>query len=113
MNKKYTITRPMKEMLYRESRVAKALGEPAKYMIVIFLLEKGPLTVNEMVKMLHRSQPTISHHLAQLRNLEIVRYETKPGGSCYWIKYPERVQIIVKALKDFVARTMHGVDYET
>ncbi len=106
-------SKPMKEIFYRESRVAKALGDPAKYTIVKLLIKNGPLSVNEIVKEVKRSQSTISHHLAQLRHLEIVRYETKSDGIYYWIKYPVEIQKIFSALNDFVRRTLNGVEHET
>ncbi len=109
----YIKTKPMKEILYRESRVAKTLGAPAKYSIVNLLLKNGPLTVNEIVKGIKRSQSTVSHHLAQLRHLEIVRYETKSDSSYYWIKYPDELNKILQALNNFVRRTLQSVDYET
>ncbi|MGB9720985.1 MAG: ArsR/SmtB family transcription factor [bacterium] len=105
-------TKPMKEIHYRESRVAKGLGDPAKYAIIKLLLNNGPLSVNEIARSIRRSQPTVSHHLAQLKNLEIVRYEVKSSGSYYWIKYPAEIHRILKALNVFVNRTMQGVENE-
>ena len=105
-------TKPMKEILYRESRVAKALGEPAKYAIVNLLFENGPTNVTEIVKAVKRSQSTISHHLAQLKNLEIVRFEIKKDGFYYWLKYPDAVGKILSALKGFVKRSVTGVEHD-
>ncbi|MEO0185211.1 MAG: metalloregulator ArsR/SmtB family transcription factor [candidate division WOR-3 bacterium] len=104
--------KPMKEIHYRESRVAKGLGDPAKYAITKLLLDTGPLSVNEIAKSVRRSQPTVSHHLAQLKNLEIVRYEARSSGSFYWIKYPEEIRRIIKSLNIFVNRTLQGVNIE-
>lgn len=102
----------MKEALYRESRIAKALGEPARYLIANLLLKQGPLNVSEIAKKIHRSQPTVSHHLSVLRGLEIVRYETKPDGIDYWIKYPGEVRSIVASLRIFIERTQKGLEDE-
>jgi DNA-binding transcriptional ArsR family regulator len=104
--------KPMKEILYRESRVAKALGEPSKYAIVQLLLKHAPLNVSEIVKNLKRSQSTISHHLAALRSLEIVRFETKADGVYYWIKYPQELRTILNALEVFIKRTQRGIEHE-
>lgn len=104
--------KPMKEAMYRESRVARVLGEPARYLIVALLLKRGPLQVSEIVKYMRRSQPTISHHLSVLRSLEIVRYETKPEGIYYWIKYTKELQLIVKSMQEFVRRTQKGLNDE-
>lgn len=102
--------KPMKEALYRESRVAKALGEPARYLIINLLLEHGPLSVSEVTERIHRSQPTVSHHLSVLRNLEIVRYETKPDGVSYWIKYPREISRIIETLRQFTRRIQEGLE---
>jgi len=36
----------------------------------------------------------------QLKNLEIVRFETKSDRSYYWIKYPEEIKKILNALNE-------------
>lgn len=106
-------SKPMRESLYRESRAAKALGEPARYLIANLLLKHGPLSVSEIAKKIRRSQPTVSHHLSVLRGLEIVRYETKADGIDYWIKYPREVRRIIEALRQFIKRTQEGIEDET
>jgi DNA-binding transcriptional ArsR family regulator len=106
-------SKTMKEAMYRESRIAKALGEPARYLIAHLLLKHGPLQVSEIVKRIRRAQPTVSHHLSVLRGLEVVRYETKPEGIYYWIKYPKEMRQILEGLKAFVRRTQMGLDDET
>lgn len=105
--------KPMKEILYRESRVAKVLGEPSKYAIINLLLRYGPMSVYEIVKKVRRSQPTVSHHLSKLKSLEIVRYEAKTDGVYYWIKYPQELKTILRSLKMFIKRTQKGLEYET
>jgi len=108
-----SLSKPMKEAMYRESRVAKALGEPARYVIANLLLKHGPLQVSEIVKRIRRSQPTVSHHLSVLKGLEIVRYDTKPEGIYYWIKYPKEVRQILESLSEFIHRTQKGLEDET
>ena len=104
--------KPMREILYRESRVAKVLGDPSKYAIINLLLNSSPRTVSELVKKSRRSQPTVFHHLANLRSLEVVRYETKPDGVYYWIKYPQELRAIVNALSTFIRKTQHGLEQD-
>jgi DNA-binding transcriptional ArsR family regulator len=103
-------SKPMKEVLYRESRIAKVLGEPARYLITELLLKHGPLRVSDIAKKVCRSQPTVSHHLSVLRGLEVVRYETRSDGTDYWIKYPQEIGVIVSALRKFVKRTQEGLE---
>ena len=101
--------KPMKEFMYRESRVALALGDPARYEIVDVLMKAGPINVSELVKRVHRSQSTVSHHLAKLRSLEIVRYETKIDGVYYWIKYPQELSGVIQTLRAFIKRTSQDI----
>ncbi|MEO0128611.1 MAG: helix-turn-helix transcriptional regulator [candidate division WOR-3 bacterium] len=104
-----TQAKPMKEIMYRESRIAKALGEPAKYSIINFLVSNGPANVTEIAKAVHRHIATVSFHLAKLKALEIVRFEEKSDGTYYWIKYPKEIRNILKALNAFVKRTLTRV----
>jgi len=45
-----------------------ALADGTRLRIVLFLLDKGEATVNEISKSLGKSQSLISHHMACLRN---------------------------------------------
>jgi len=103
-------SKPMKEISYRESRVAKLLGDPAKYAIASLLLKKGPTCVTEIARMVHRRESTVSYHLSKLKGIEIVRYEAKTDGVYYWIKYPQELSLIIKALKTFVKRSLAGLE---
>ncbi len=105
--------KPMKEILYRESRIARVLGDPAKYAIIHLLLRHGPINGTEITKKLRRSKSTISHHLSKLRSLEIVRYEARADNVYYWIKYPQELRTIVRSLKTFIKRTQKGLEHET
>jgi len=106
-------TKPMKEILYRESRVARTLGDPAKYAIINLLLKRGPMNVTAISKMVHRAESTVSHHLSKLRSLEIVRYEVKIDGVYYWIKYSKELKSIVGSLKIFVKRSQYRLEYDS
>ncbi|MGQ9701287.1 MAG: hypothetical protein ACUVQT_02385 [bacterium] len=66
-----------KEILYRASRFAKALGDHAKYAIIDFLLKSGIANVFQIVQATHRYIATLSYHLAKLWAFEIVRYKAK------------------------------------
>ncbi|MEO0106569.1 MAG: winged helix-turn-helix domain-containing protein [candidate division WOR-3 bacterium] len=113
MGNKFIRKRPMLEVLYRESRVAKALGEPPKMAIVNLLLRRGPLTLSEIANSIHRSKTTTCYHLSKLKGLEIVRYETKENGVHYWIKYEREIREILNTLSKFVNRSLKGIYWET
>ena len=105
--------RPMLELLYRSCRVASAFGKPAKLAIIDLLIKRGPLTLYEISEAIHRSKPTTCQHLSKLKNLDIVRFETKTKGTKYWIKYPEEVKIILDSIEAFVKRVIIGVNAKT
>jgi DNA-binding transcriptional ArsR family regulator len=103
----------MSEIHYRESRIARALGDPAKYTIINILLNHGPLLVKEISQRVRRAQPTVSYHLSKLKGLEIVRYETKVEGTYYWIKYPRELKAIIDNLRSFVKRAQRNLEKDT
>lgn len=112
MGKEMVRKRPMKEILYRESRVASAIGNPAKFSIIDTLLKKGPLPLSEISEAIHRSKSATCYHLSKLKSLEIVRYETQEKGTLYWIKYPKELKSIMNSLNLFVKRSFKGVEHE-
>jgi DNA-binding transcriptional ArsR family regulator len=105
--------KPMKERMYRESRLARVLGDPAKYAIINLLITKGPMGVREIARTVRRAESTASHHLAQLRNVELVRYEVKTIGVSYWIKYRAETRTILGSLKRFVRRARRRIENDT
>lgn len=105
--------KPMKEIVYRESRVARALGEPSKFAIIDVLLKCGPINLFEIAKRVKRSSSTVCHHLAALKKLEIARYEVKSEGVYYWIKYPKELLDIIRSLEAFVVRTQQRLTTDT
>lgn len=104
--------RPMLELHYRESRVARAMGEPAKFAIVDLLLKRGPSTLSEVAHGIHRSKTATCYHMARLKALEIVRFETKGNGVYYWVKYRRELSQIIRSLTIFVNRSLKGVRNE-
>ena len=53
------------------SKYFKAFGDPSRLRI-LWLLSNGEMTVNDIVGAMDLSQPTVSRHLAVLREAEIV-----------------------------------------
>ncbi|OGC38827.1 hypothetical protein A2Y85_05320 [candidate division WOR-3 bacterium RBG_13_43_14] len=105
--------KPMVEIIYRQSRIAKALGQPAKYSIIDFLLNSGPTSLDRLSKAIHRSKTTTCYHLSKLKSLELVRYETKTSGVIYWIKYEPELRGIIQALESYIKRAMKNIGSET
>lgn len=93
------------EKKYRGSQVCRVLGYPIAYAITRMLLEKGPMSLDEIVKRVRRSKPTVCNHLAKLKLANIVRYDKQWRRTSYWIKYPEEVGQFMKICEKLVART--------
>jgi DNA-binding HxlR family transcriptional regulator len=75
----------MPETMYRASRFCRVLGNPTAYLI-LRCLERGRKTPGNLSKELKIPVSTISSTLRNLRQLELVRYETKGTRKVYWIK---------------------------
>jgi DNA-binding transcriptional regulator GbsR (MarR family) len=65
------------ERKFRGSQLCRVLSYPIAYAIARLLLERGSMTLDEIVKEVRRSKPTVCNHLAKLKLANIVRYEKK------------------------------------
>jgi len=61
----------------------KAIGHPVRQQILEELQKSDELNVAEIVKKLGLSQPTISHHLAILKDAGVIKLRTKGTNSIY------------------------------
>jgi len=71
-----------------------AIGDKTRLQIILYLLENGEATVNQIASSLNKSQSLISHHLACLRNCGVVKIEKRGKFSYYSISDDEVKQII-------------------
>ena len=81
------------------SRLAKALGHPARVAIVRMLIESGECVCGDIVGRLPLAQATVSQHLKVLKEAGLVRGQIDPPRVCYCIN-PEAV----KKLKTLVGQ---------
>lgn len=74
--------------------IAKALGHPARIAIVEYLLKTNACICGDIVNELSLAQPTISQHLKELKNAEIIKGEISGNAICYCIneKTIEKIQ---------------------
>jgi len=77
------------EKKFRGSQLCRVVSYPIAYAIVHLLLERGSMSLDEIVKEVQRTKQTVCGHLAKLKLANIVRYEKKGRKTKYWIKYPE------------------------
>lgn len=77
----------------------KVLANPHRLQILV-LLRKGPVLGSEFVNLLDLSQPTVHHHLAQLRSSGYIRQERTQDGMRYSFR-PDSAESIVNRLAQF------------
>ena len=65
------------------SNLMKALGHPARIAIIEFLLKKEACICGDIVNELPLSQPTISQHLKELKNVNIIKGSVEGNTICY------------------------------
>ena len=85
----------MSETMYRASRYFRVLGNPTAYLIVRSL-EQGPKTPGALGRELGRTVTTVSKTLRHLRQVNLVRYETKGVIKEYRLKDKEVLALLEK-----------------
>ncbi len=75
-----------------------ALSDPTRIQIVLRLLERGEMTVQEIAGALGKSLSLISHHLSCLRNCGIVKYRKEGKHAYYSLKHLHVADIIRLAI---------------
>ena len=72
--------------------LAKALGHPARIAILQFLVQQKACICGEIVNKLPLSQSTVSQHLKELKNVDLIKGDIEGPSICYcinektWIK---------------------------
>jgi DNA-binding transcriptional ArsR family regulator len=92
----------MEEAAYRQSRLCRVLGNPLAYSIVNLLLENKHITPTQIARGVGRSVSRVSHVLAALRMMEVVRYETDGKQASYRLKHPRQIRQLLSALEQFI-----------
>jgi DNA-binding transcriptional ArsR family regulator len=92
----------MHETDYRASRVCRVLGNPTAYAIVKVLLEKE-MSPSMLAAGIGMSLPLASATLRTLRNVDVVRYETRGSEKTYYVK-DKAVADVCRVLEYFVNR---------
>lgn len=77
------------EVIRLHAQICAALAEPTRILILYSIAEK-PHSVGELVKILDLNQPTVSRHLQNLRNSQLVT-ATREGQNIYYSLIDPRV----------------------
>ncbi len=79
------------------------MGNPTAYQVVRYLIRKKKASPTEIADVVGLSLQTICDTLRNLRNVDIVRYETLSKSKIYFIKESKMVDIL-NDIEDFVQR---------
>jgi len=93
----------MLETEYRASRFCRIMGNPTAYQIVRYLIRKNRASPSELVDKIGLSLQTICDTLRNLRNIDIVRYETISKNKVYFLKDMKIIEIL-EDIEQFVRR---------
>ena len=88
---------PDENEIQKNADIIKAIGDPTRLKI-IYLLEHGELCVCEIMTVLDKPQPTVSHHLNLLKNAGLLKWR-KEG---IWIHYKLSNPKLPESLKELI-----------
>ena len=95
--------RKMPETQYRASRFCRIMGNPTAYQITHYLIKKKRSSPTELVSKIGLSLQTICDTLRNLRNIDLVRYETVNKNKVYFLK-DEKIVDILEDIEELVRR---------
>ncbi len=67
------------------ANIMKALAHPARVAIIDYLLKTKECICGDIVKVLPLAQPTVSQHLKELKNAELIKGNIEGNAICYCI----------------------------
>jgi ArsR family transcriptional regulator len=89
---------PINQVYRYKAQILKALAHPVRLLIVEKLLEKEQC-VNDIRELVNVSQPNISQHLNTLRFSGIVDFRQQGNLRCYFLRNPQNIKKVLKALE--------------
>ena len=93
----------MPETEYRASRFCRIMGNPTAYQIVRYLMRENRSSPTELVDKIGLSLQTICDTLRNLRNIDVVRYETINKNKVHFLK-DTKIMEILEDIERFVRR---------
>jgi len=75
----------------------KLLADETRLRILFFLMHQEEINVRSLCELLHQSQPAVSHHLALLRNAELID-SRRDGKHNYYHLIPSKFQQLIDTL---------------
>jgi ArsR family transcriptional regulator, arsenate/arsenite/antimonite-responsive transcriptional repressor len=76
------------------ANMSKALGHPARIAIVEYLMRVDGCICSDIVNELPLSQPTVSQHLKELKNANLIKGNVEGNSICYCINQDAINQVL-------------------
>lgn len=80
--------------------ILKALGHPARIAIIEYLMKVNVCICGDIVNELPLAQPTISQHLKELKNANLIKGEIEGNAICYCLN-PATFNLIKNFISTF------------
>ena len=90
---------PKEDEIQKNADIIKAIGDPTRLKI-IYLLEYGELCVCEIMTVLDKPQPTVSHHLNLLKNAGILKWRIEGVCIHYKLSNPKLPESLKKLVEN-------------
>lgn len=84
---------PSDEALYEHAEILKAFSDPTRLKI-LYLLQAGELCACEIISVLEKPQPTVSHHLNILKNAGLLKWRKQGVWIHYKLSNPDIINFI-------------------
>ena len=84
--------------------ILKVLANPARIAILQYISNQSACICNDIVEEIGLAQPTISHHLKELKSINLIEGEISGKRVCYCINQ-KKWQEILALINDFFYKT--------
>lgn len=76
------------------ANILKAIGHPARLSIILYLAKQNSCICNDIVLELPLSQPTISRHLSELKQVGLIKGTIEGKNVCYCINNETWLKVV-------------------
>ncbi|MFN2159101.1 MAG: ArsR/SmtB family transcription factor [Anaerolineales bacterium] len=83
----------IEELRLLHDKICKSLGDPTRIQL-LYILKEQSHNVSSLAELMELPQPTVSRHLAILRNSSLVSAERDGQSVNYRLAYPEIIEVL-------------------
>ena len=101
-----TKTKQFTENQNRKAELYKALGHPARFAIIEFIINQDSCVCGDIVDELPLSQSTISQHLKELKDVGMIKGDIEGVKTCYciddkvWAEFDDINRLLVSSYSE-------------